>query len=153
MKKVSLFIVVVFASCSAPRQLAPVTVEKIVTLHDTILVSTPVPATEKSENFIVDGWDGGDFFDTFTVEDSTSKATVIATGNRAEKKRSYYVTTTRKVDTIRLQVPIYIRDTITIECPPTLPALPSDGKFPWWWVLAAMGALSVWWVGKRRKTS
>jgi len=151
MKKIiGLCIVVFFASCSAPRQLAPVTIEKIVTVHDTILVAAPVPETTTSENFIVD-WDGGDFFDTFTVEDSTSSATVVATGNKAEKKRSYYLSSTRKSDTIRVIVPVTIRDTITIDCPPVLPPIPADGGFPWGIVGTALGALLLWFTVGRKK--
>lgn len=143
---------VFLAACSAPRQVV-LEKEVIVLLHDTIHVTTPVPATTDTDTVAFDWVDGQEWLDSFLVEDSFSFAQVVAKLDTVAKKRTYKVTHGRKADTIYRDVPIVITDTIfvQVECPPTLPALPANGKFPWWWVLAALGALSIWWVGKSKK--
>lgn len=156
-KGLYLFVVVVLlASCFTPRQLVPpVTIEKVVTVHDTITVAAPVPETTTTKDFVFEEWTGGDFLDSLVVEDSTSKATVVASCDTKTKKRNYKISTTRKMDTIKIEVPIIVRDTIEIKCPacPTLPGVPTDGKFPWQWVLMAIGAVALWLsIGKKKKS-
>lgn len=141
---------VVFTACSAPRQVVYVDVP--VTIHDTITVQAPVPPTETTEEWIFEDWDGGNFLDSLTVEDSTSIATVVATGDVKAKKRTYKVTTSRKPDTIRIMVPVTVHDTIRVECPcPTLPTVPTDGKFPWALFGAFAAAMLLFGVARYRK--
>ncbi len=154
MKRACSFLIVclILAACHAPRQVV-ITEEKIVTIHDTIPVVTFLPPTSVTLDTFIN-WSGEDFFDIITVEDSTSKAVVVATGNRAEGKRSYHVTSSRKADTVFQNIPIVVTDTffITKACPPC-EEVPQDGKFPWWWLIGFLGALTVWWVGNRKNKS
>lgn len=153
MKKQCSFLIVcltlLVTACRPPQVVfKPVEVEKIVTIRDTITVAAPVPATSHTGTAI---FPEESPVDIFRVEDETSFAEVVMTNDTITKQRKYRVTHGRKADTVYLEQIIVLRDTINIECPPTLPALPTNGKFPWWYVLAAMGALLVWWTGKRKK--
>lgn len=142
---------VLLAACKAPQQVV-ITKEVPVVVRDTIRVETPVPATINEENFEVD-WDGGNFLDTILVQDSTSFAEIIAEGDTTTKKRTYRVKHGRKTDTIYIEMPVILYDTVKVDCPPTLPATPADGQFPWWQVLAAVSAVLLWLtVGRKRKT-
>lgn len=148
MKKGCSFLIVcltLFTACHTPRQ---VVLEKTVTIRDTIKVETIVPASvgEAVETFPIES-----SVDSFYLENSAAYVQVVMRVDTVYKVRRYAVKYGRKVDTIYQEVPVVLTDTIRIDCPPTLPSMPTDGKFPWWWVLAAMGALMVWWVGKKKK--
>lgn len=146
MKKCSFLIVCLWlVACSAPRQVT-LQLPQVITLVDTVFVNSPVPSTSNTGQVVFDDFSP---LDSFTVQDSFSFATVVVRHDTLWKTRTYTVTHGRKADTVQVMVPVTIRDTIRIECPPTLPAMPTNGKFPWWWLLGLFGALSVWWAGKR----
>jgi len=147
MKKQCSFLIVCFsllAACTAPRQVA---LDVPVTIRDTIYVAAPVLPTESTATEVFSDLNP---VDSFTVQDSFAWATVVMVHDTIVKTRTYKVNFGRKVDTVYIEYPVVLHDTIQVECPPTLPAMSEDGKFPWWWILASLGALSLWWVGKRK---
>jgi hypothetical protein len=151
MKATSSFLIVclIFTAC-APRQVV-LEKEVIVTLRDTVRVAAPVPSTENTAVEVFP-WDNP--VDWFRVEDSTSFAEIKMEVDSTAKQRRYTVKHGRKADTVIVHLPIVLTDTFYIKtgCRPC-PALPEDGGFPWALVLAALGGLLVWWVGRKSQKS
>lgn len=150
-KACSFLIVCLLASCKAPQQL--VTKTETVIVHDTLtlMVAAPVPATENTVDFFTP-WENS--LDSFFVEDSASFAEVVMRVDTTSRQRHYTIKHGRKADTVFVQVPIVVTDTVVVpvKCP-ELPIVPERGKFPWSAGLIFLAALVFWWVGKRKKES
>jgi hypothetical protein len=128
-------------------------VEVPVLFHDTVYVTLPVPATvhEAQNSFPINNP-----VDFFIVEDSTAFAEIEMEVDTVGKRRNYNVKVGRKESNVSGNVSISCTDTLYVQCPPcNCPTLPASepGKFPWAVVLAALGALLVFFVGKRKRKS
>lgn len=152
MKKVVCFIacLIFLAACKAPRQ---VVIEKqvIVEVHDTIQVVQELWRDTGSVTLLPLG-----DFDSIFMQMEKSWAIIKMqqdTTPKGEKRRRYDVQVGNLPDTV--WIPVVVTDTIRIpfDCPPTLPAVPSDGRFPWAMVLAALTAVLLWYSVGRKKQS
>lgn len=142
------FILVGLTACRTSRQAAPLPTQTV-TIRDTITVPVPQWRDTGSVTILPVG-----NLDSFFIQMEKSWATVKMTQDTTPTgtaRRRYRVEVGAKPDTIF--VPVTLRDTIRIECP-DLPPVPEQGhKFPWQLLGALVGALLVWWVGKKRSDS